>query len=275
MDKPNKVVQALQVLQEEGREDLLREDVLEQAWVGLRLPKRVSSEGVAAAVIACSSPVHPPKKFKQKSVAGRKVRISPERVVVEVQEATLGLPTGKMQAIRGGMKFVRHAGASFQQRVASRGHRQEERAKPGAVRLTSGEASGPGLGIQEIYPLVEGVPSTSRGTVVVEQEVIEDELLDYEEEEEAEEIHKGHRRAVQKGSRLVVSREANKKASRAIVRLEEIDRRFLREIYLEVRNIEHSQVMWDVHMLVWMVCKESQVRTWEFKQWYVIRVMAV
>ncbi|KAJ1106708.1 hypothetical protein NDU88_004108 [Pleurodeles waltl] len=94
---------------------------------------------------------------------------------------------------------------------APSGHRLEERAKPRAVRLTSGEASGPGLGVQEIYPLVEGVPSTSRGAVVVEQEVIEDELLDYEEEEEAEEIHKEHRRVVQEGSTLVVAHEANKK----------------------------------------------------------------
>ncbi|KAJ1106707.1 hypothetical protein NDU88_004107 [Pleurodeles waltl] len=79
--------------------------------------------------MACSSPVHPPKKFKQKSVAGRKVKISPQRVVVEAQEVTLGLPSGKMQAIRGGMKFERCMGASFQQRVASRGR--------GAVRQSA------------------------------------------------------------------------------------------------------------------------------------------
>ncbi|KAJ1161610.1 hypothetical protein NDU88_002094 [Pleurodeles waltl] len=113
MGKPNKVVQALQVLQEEGREDLLQEGMLEQAWVGLRRPKRVSSEGVAAVVIACLSLVHPNKKFQQKSVAGRKVRISPERMVVEAQEVMSGLPSVKMQATRGGMKFTRRAAPLF------------------------------------------------------------------------------------------------------------------------------------------------------------------
>ncbi|KAJ1106476.1 hypothetical protein NDU88_003877 [Pleurodeles waltl] len=92
---------------------------------------------------------------------------------------------------------------------APSGHRLEERAKPGSVRLTSGEASGPGSGIQEIYPMIKGEPSTSLGAVLVEQEVIK-ELLDYEEEEEVEEMDKGHQRAVQKGGTLVVSHEWNK-----------------------------------------------------------------
>ncbi|KAJ1161611.1 hypothetical protein NDU88_002095 [Pleurodeles waltl] len=59
---------------------------------------------------------------------------------------------------------------------APSGHRLVERAKPRAVRLTSGEASGSGLDVQEIYPLVVGEPSTSRGDVLVEQEDIEEEL---------------------------------------------------------------------------------------------------
>ncbi|KAJ1115437.1 hypothetical protein NDU88_003661 [Pleurodeles waltl] len=76
--EPNRVVQALKVLHDEGREDLLREGVLEQAWVGIKRPKRLSAEGVSAAVAACTSPVKQSKKFKSKSVGGRKVARSPQ-----------------------------------------------------------------------------------------------------------------------------------------------------------------------------------------------------
>ncbi|KAJ1119747.1 hypothetical protein NDU88_007932 [Pleurodeles waltl] len=72
MDTSNRVIEPLKVLQEEGREDLLQQGVLEQDWVGLKRPKRASSEGVAAAVKAYSSPLRSSKKFKQKSVMGRK-----------------------------------------------------------------------------------------------------------------------------------------------------------------------------------------------------------
>ncbi|KAJ1216724.1 hypothetical protein NDU88_004323 [Pleurodeles waltl] len=43
------------------------------------------------------------------------------------------------------------------------GHRLEERARPGAVRLTPGDVSSPGSGIQDFCPGAEEVPSTSRG----------------------------------------------------------------------------------------------------------------
>ncbi|KAJ1204726.1 hypothetical protein NDU88_000164 [Pleurodeles waltl] len=93
------------------------------------------------------------------------------------------------------------------------GHRLELRVRPGEVRLTSGEASGPGFGIQEVYPVVEGEPSTSRGAGFVELgEDIEEKFLDYENKEEAERVDKGHRRAVQKGGTLDVLHEATKKA---------------------------------------------------------------
>ncbi|KAJ1154609.1 hypothetical protein NDU88_007354 [Pleurodeles waltl] len=59
------------MLQEEGREDLLNESTLVVEGEGLKRPRRASSEGVAAAVIACSPPVSG-KKYKQKSVMGRK-----------------------------------------------------------------------------------------------------------------------------------------------------------------------------------------------------------
>ncbi|KAJ1149447.1 hypothetical protein NDU88_002257 [Pleurodeles waltl] len=75
--EPSKVVQALKVLQDEGREDLIKDGVLEQAWVGLRRPKRLSAEGVSAAVAACSSPVKAGRKFQCKSATGRKVARSP------------------------------------------------------------------------------------------------------------------------------------------------------------------------------------------------------
>ncbi|KAJ1150399.1 hypothetical protein NDU88_003192 [Pleurodeles waltl] len=51
MDNSEKVIQALSILQEEGREDLLQEGVLQQSWVGLKRPKSASSEGMVAAVI--------------------------------------------------------------------------------------------------------------------------------------------------------------------------------------------------------------------------------
>ncbi|KAJ1205228.1 hypothetical protein NDU88_000663 [Pleurodeles waltl] len=58
---------------------------------------------------------------------------------------------------------------------------------------------------------MEGEPSTSRGAGFAELEHIEEELLDYEDEEEVEEVERGHQRAVQKGT-LEVSHVATKKA---------------------------------------------------------------
>ncbi|KAJ1207833.1 hypothetical protein NDU88_003223 [Pleurodeles waltl] len=71
-----------------------------------------------------------------------------------------------------------------------------------------GEGNGSG-------PLHEGVLSTSRGAGVAKQEVIDDVLPDYEEEEEAEEIFSGQRRAVQRGTTRVVACEADKKADQS------------------------------------------------------------
>ncbi|KAJ1190024.1 hypothetical protein NDU88_006764 [Pleurodeles waltl] len=95
---------------------------------------------------------------------------------------------------------------------APSGHRLEERAQSGAVWLTTGEATGPGLGFQDFYPLHEAVPSTSQGAGVADQEVINDVLLDYEEEEEWEDVFSGQLRAVQRGTSRIVAREADKKA---------------------------------------------------------------
>ncbi|KAJ1215918.1 hypothetical protein NDU88_003524 [Pleurodeles waltl] len=73
------------------------------------------------------------------------------------------------------------------------GHRIEEKVKPGAVRLTSQDASGYGVGGQDICPGTGVLPSTSRGAgLTLEQ--FEEELLDYE--EEVHELEKGHMRAV-------------------------------------------------------------------------------
>ncbi|KAJ1098598.1 hypothetical protein NDU88_003706 [Pleurodeles waltl] len=77
---------------------------------------------------------------------------------------------------------------------------------------TTKEVTGPDLGVQDFYPLHEGVLCTSHGAGVAEQGVIEDKLLDYEEEEEGEKLHSGQRRAVQKGTTPVVAREVDKKA---------------------------------------------------------------
>ncbi|KAJ1190577.1 hypothetical protein NDU88_007315 [Pleurodeles waltl] len=117
--EPNKVVQALKVLQDEGREDLLREGVLEEAWVGLRRPKIISSEGVAAAVAACSSPVKSGKKFRVKSAAGRKVARLPEDVDIFGSGVM-----GQFQAVskrRGVSSLPRRQGSSLVKHVTAGG----------------------------------------------------------------------------------------------------------------------------------------------------------
>ncbi|KAJ1162487.1 hypothetical protein NDU88_002955 [Pleurodeles waltl] len=137
----NTVVQALKVLQEAGREDLIREGVLEQAWVGLRRPKRSSSDRVSAAVLACKSPVTSPKKgrkFKVKSVAGRKVSFSPDH---ESEEARVrhegGLP-GLVAARRGAARTARSYGALVARRVAATGR--------GARVVMDGSVAGKAVG---------------------------------------------------------------------------------------------------------------------------------
>ncbi|KAJ1202999.1 hypothetical protein NDU88_006794 [Pleurodeles waltl] len=116
--EPNKVVQALKVLHDEGREDLLREGVLEQAWVGLKRPKRLSAEGVSAAVVACTSPVKVLKKFKPKSVGGKKVARSPQSDVEPIS-VVRGPIEGVAGKRRGGSRFPRRQGASLSRRVAA------------------------------------------------------------------------------------------------------------------------------------------------------------
>ncbi|KAJ1187349.1 hypothetical protein NDU88_004125 [Pleurodeles waltl] len=115
----NAVVQALMVLQEAGREDLIREGVLEQAWVGLRRPKRSSSDRVSAAVLACKSPVTSPKKgrkFKVKSVAGRKVSFSPDHESEEARVSHEGGLPGVVVA-----RTARRYGGFLARRVAATG----------------------------------------------------------------------------------------------------------------------------------------------------------
>ncbi|KAJ1089392.1 hypothetical protein NDU88_002543 [Pleurodeles waltl] len=120
--EPNKVVEALRILQQEGREDLIKEGVLEQAWVGLKRPKRSSAEGVSAAILACTSPAGSPrksKKFRAKSISGRKVSVSPERVLQE-NELRVDLPGGR-SCRSGGVKVPRRSGASYRQRPSGGG----------------------------------------------------------------------------------------------------------------------------------------------------------
>ncbi|KAJ1188940.1 hypothetical protein NDU88_005696 [Pleurodeles waltl] len=69
MAQHSKVFEAFKVLFDDGWEDLLQEGVLEKAWVGLKRPKSASSEGAAAAVMACASPAQSGKKYKQKSTS--------------------------------------------------------------------------------------------------------------------------------------------------------------------------------------------------------------
>ncbi|KAJ1101297.1 hypothetical protein NDU88_006368 [Pleurodeles waltl] len=132
--EPNRVVQALKVLHDEGREDLLKEGILEQAWVGIKRPKRLSADGVSAAVAACTSPVKlSKKKFKMKSVGGRKLSRSPQsgdEPLSSMQAAAVGV-AGKR---RGVCRFPRRQGVSLARRVAAGGRGA---ASVGAVRTTS------------------------------------------------------------------------------------------------------------------------------------------
>ncbi|KAJ1096576.1 hypothetical protein NDU88_001711 [Pleurodeles waltl] len=114
--EPSKVVMALKVLQDEGREDLIKEGVLEEAWVGLRRPKRRSAEGVSAA--ACSSPKSG-KKFLRKSVEGRKVRHSPD-LGSDTNTSLLSVSASRSRGRRGGY-LPRRRGSSFVRRISSGG----------------------------------------------------------------------------------------------------------------------------------------------------------
>ncbi|KAJ1130503.1 hypothetical protein NDU88_008855 [Pleurodeles waltl] len=89
MANSERVLQALRMLQEEGREDLLQEGVLGQEGIGLKRPRRASSEGVAAAVIACSPPVAG-TKCRQKSIMGRRYA----QAVAENEEAEVFISKG-------------------------------------------------------------------------------------------------------------------------------------------------------------------------------------
>ncbi|KAJ1218183.1 hypothetical protein NDU88_005766 [Pleurodeles waltl] len=122
----NKVVQALKTLRDEGREDLIKEGVLVEAWVGLKRPKRLSVQGVSAAVAACSSPSGKPKKCKTKSAEGRKVMRSP----VQLQEVLESVPGSAEVGVphrRGTGHLLRRSGVSLARRVATGGR--------GVVRL--------------------------------------------------------------------------------------------------------------------------------------------
>ncbi|KAJ1098497.1 hypothetical protein NDU88_003608 [Pleurodeles waltl] len=99
---------------------------------------------------------------------------------------------------------------------ASSGHRPEERVRPGAACPTLREAFGPSFGIQEVYPVVQGEPSTSRGAGFVELEQdIEEEVLDYEDGDEAEEGEIVQQRSVQKGVKLGALQETTPRAVRS------------------------------------------------------------
>ncbi|KAJ1206923.1 hypothetical protein NDU88_002316 [Pleurodeles waltl] len=117
--EPSKVVQALKILQDEGREDLIKEGVLEEAWVGLRRPKRLSSRGVSAAVIACSSSPQKCKKFKYKSAEGRKVTGSPDQLE-ETSRMVQGSPVWLARK-RGAGRSSWRSGGSLARRVAAGG----------------------------------------------------------------------------------------------------------------------------------------------------------
>ncbi|KAJ1193009.1 hypothetical protein NDU88_002315 [Pleurodeles waltl] len=122
--EPSKVVMVLKVLQDEGREDLIKEGVLEEAWVGVRRLKRRSAEGVSATVAACSSPKSG-KTFVKKSVEGRKVSCSPDLGAVD--NASLPSVSSAMSRGRRGVYLPRRRGSSFSRRVSSGGRGAQSR----------------------------------------------------------------------------------------------------------------------------------------------------
>ncbi|KAJ1119991.1 hypothetical protein NDU88_008174 [Pleurodeles waltl] len=117
--EPSKVVQALNVLQDEGREDLIKEGVLEQAWVGQRRPKLLSAKGVSAAVAACTSPVKAGKKFRCKSATGRKVARSP--VGAEAANKVVAVQSPGRVKHRGISSLPRRQGSSLGRQVSAGG----------------------------------------------------------------------------------------------------------------------------------------------------------
>ncbi|KAJ1209548.1 hypothetical protein NDU88_004922 [Pleurodeles waltl] len=126
------------MLQEEGRDDLLQEGVLDKEGAGIKRPRRASSDGVAAAVIACSPPVTG-KKCQQKSVMGR--RYAQAAAVNEEAEVFVnqGLPClGGVR--RGGSRPARRAGASLRQHVASRGRGAAEKGEVAPSSRVGAEA---------------------------------------------------------------------------------------------------------------------------------------
>ncbi|KAJ1116336.1 hypothetical protein NDU88_004551 [Pleurodeles waltl] len=116
MATANHVVQALKILQEEEREDLLQEGVLEHTWVGLKHRKRVSSEGVAMAVLACTSPDVRPKKYKQKSTTGRRSSSLPHSAAAfsAMEKSELSVPYNSGPVLhRGSAHLEHHSGTLF------------------------------------------------------------------------------------------------------------------------------------------------------------------
>ncbi|KAJ1156476.1 hypothetical protein NDU88_009195 [Pleurodeles waltl] len=140
MDNSSRAIEASKVLQEEGREDLLQHGVLEQVWVGLKRPKRASSEGVAAAFMACTSPFRSSKKFRQKSAMGRKYVESVNDSALSERFVGSDSPQRIGGAKRGGTRFTRRAGASIWQCIASRGRGAAEKSEVAAFGRMGAEA---------------------------------------------------------------------------------------------------------------------------------------
>ncbi|KAJ1109023.1 hypothetical protein NDU88_006392 [Pleurodeles waltl] len=169
----NSVAQALRVLQEAGREDLIKEGVLEQAWVGLKRPKRSSADRVSAVVLACTSPESPKKfrKFRKKSVADRKVSISPDCSDL-IEEGTFQLPRAS-GVRRGGARLLRRSGSSLRQRVAAlgRGSSLDMSAGIGRGKVASGfEAHAPRKAAKQAPLALES--GGERGTVLSEESTL-------------------------------------------------------------------------------------------------------
>ncbi|KAJ1170936.1 hypothetical protein NDU88_002807 [Pleurodeles waltl] len=116
----NRVVQAFQA---EGREDLLQDRVLEQARVDLNRPKRLSSEGVAAAVIVCSPSQQ--KVYKARGKPFHKSTGVQNKVVTweEIKDVSGVAAYGSLPALvpHNAPKLCRRRGTSIKDQTRRRG----------------------------------------------------------------------------------------------------------------------------------------------------------
>ncbi|KAJ1219221.1 hypothetical protein NDU88_006790 [Pleurodeles waltl] len=121
MDEATLVVQAIKILQEKKKRIYCRRRVLEQAWMGLRRPKRTSAKGVAVAVMACTPPEPKHKKIQAEKCSRAHVSPEPDLVHEAVEELAIPLPERATWVPWDGLGLAHRSGAAMQEQVSSCG----------------------------------------------------------------------------------------------------------------------------------------------------------